>query len=316
MYKIDNGIWSRIFAIPSEIVDKHIVTASSIAIKVLLLILRNTEKTMTVEEMADILGVSKLDICEAANYWVSYGILKKEDKGTTDKNVHTKKEINDCVSITKVTHSPLRLSGKELEETVKNSHELRFLLEKAEKILEKHLIPSEASILVSLNNWAGISVDVILMIITYCSSIGKNSLRSIERIALDWLDKGYDTHEKVEKHIQKLTDDNKNENVIKKDFGINDRNLSAKEKMLINTWFNEYRFEIDMIHLAYEKTIDRTGKLSFPYINTILKSWYENDIHTPKQVSEQDADFEKTKNNDKIKETSYNIENLDEMYDI
>ena len=66
--------------------------------------------------------------------------------------------------------------------------------------------------------------------------------------------------------------------------------------MLIDTWFNEYRFGIDMIHLAYEKTIDSTGKLAFPYINTILKAWYNKDIHTPNQVLEQDSDFEKSKN--------------------
>ncbi len=316
MYKIDNGIWNRIFAVPSEVIDKHIVTASSVSIKVLLLILRHTENSITVEEMSEKLGISKADVCDAANYWVSYGILKKDDGNIAEKVSQIKEKINECVSITKITQSPLRLSGRELEEAIENSKELKFLLERAEKILEKHLIPSEAGILVSLNNWAGLNVDVILMIITYCSSIGKNSLRSIERIALDWLDRGYDTHEKVEKHIQKLTDDSKNENVIKSDFGIYDRTLSAKEKMLISTWFNDYKFEIDMIHLAYEKTIDRTGKMSFPYINTILKSWFENDIHTPKQVSEQEADFEKAKAKENKSKASYNIDNLDEMYDI
>lgn len=315
MYKIDYAIWNRIFAVPSEVVDKHIVTASSVSIKVLLLILRNAENPITIEQMSEKLGISKADICDAANYWVSYGILKNEEKEISEKTSKIKQEQTECVNVVKVTHSPLRLSGKELEEAVNNSKELKFLLERAEKILEKHLIPSEAGILVSLNNWAGISVDVILMVITYCTSIGKNSLRSIERIALDWNDKGYDTHEKVEKYIQKLTDDNKNENSVKSDFGIYDRNLSAKEKMLIDTWFNEYRFNLDMIHLAYEKTIDRTGKLSFPYINTILKSWFENEIHTTDQVLKLDADFEKAKTKEKTK-TSYDIENLDEMYDI
>ncbi len=315
MYKIDYAIWNRIFAVPSEVVDKHIVTASSVSIKVLLLILRNAENPITIEQMSEKLGISKADICDAANYWVSYGILKNEEE-ISEKTSKIKQEQTECVNVVKVTHSPLRLSGKELEEAVNNSKELKFLLERAEKILEKHLIPSEAGILVSLNNWAGISVDVILMVITYCTSIGKNSLRSIERIALDWNDKGYDTHEKVEKYIQKLTDDNKNENSVKSDFGIYDRNLSAKEKMLIATWFNEYRFNLDMIHLAYEKTIDRTGKLSFPYINTILKSWFENEIHTTDQVLKLDADFEKAKTNEKKTKTSYDIENLDEMYDI
>jgi DnaD/phage-associated family protein len=302
MYKINSSVFKSIFAVPSEIVDKHIVTASSVSIKVLLLILRNGDASITVDEMAEKLNISKADVCDAANYWVSFGVLNKEEPKEKHSNV------------IRVSDTPARIVGKELEETVSSSNDFRFMLNEAERILEKHLIPSEAGVLISLNKIAGISVDVILMVITYCASIGKKSVRTVERIALDWFDKGYDNHEKVERYIQKLTENNQNENTVRTMFGIYDRSLTPKEKMLIETWFNEYKFNSQMIRIAYEKAVDNTGKLSFPYINSILKAWHENNVQTPDQIPQNDTKFENKK--EKKTKTSYNIENQDELYDI
>jgi DNA replication protein DnaD len=62
-----------------------------------------------------------------------------------------------------------------------------------------------------------------------------------------------------------------------------------------------------MIEIAYDKMVDQIGKVSFPYINTILKSWFDNQIKTPEQT--KDADEKKTLNikspKTKKKETSF-----------
>lgn len=42
-----------------------------------------------------------------------------------------------------------------------------------------------------------------------------------------------------------------------------------------------------MIRLAYERTVEKIGKLSFPYIDSILSSWYKKGIKTPRQASEE-----------------------------
>ncbi|MEG2074777.1 MAG: DnaD domain protein, partial [Angelakisella sp.] len=70
------------------------------------------------------------------------------------------------------------------------------------------------------------------------------------------------------------------EGLIRSLFGINDRELSAKEKNYIATWFGDYGFDTDLIKLAYEKTVDNTGKVAFPYIHKILSQWHTNGIRT------------------------------------
>ncbi len=39
-----------------------------------------------------------------------------------------------------------------------------------------------------------------------------------------------------------------------------------------------------MIHLAYEEMANHTDRLSFPYINKVLRSWHEKGLLTPEQV--------------------------------
>ena len=43
-----------------------------------------------------------------------------------------------------------------------------------------------------------------------------------------------------------------------------------------------------MIKLAYEKAVDNTGKLSFPYINKILLSWHENSINSVEKAQQSE----------------------------
>ena len=50
-----------------------------------------------------------------------------------------------------------------------------------------------------------------------------------------------------------------------------------------------------MVELAYEYCIMQTTKLSFPYINSILKRWHELNIHNVADAKKDHEDF-KTKN--------------------
>ena len=43
-----------------------------------------------------------------------------------------------------------------------------------------------------------------------------------------------------------------------------------------------------MIRNAYERTVNNTGKISMPYMNTILKSWHTKGIKTVSQIAEKE----------------------------
>lgn len=292
MYKLNPKEYKRIFAVPSSVVEKYITTAGSLSLKLLLLILYNSDRTLDVQELADTLNVSVPDVRDAANFWIVNGILENAQENRTEKTAE--KALNkavqsetDTIQIKRISQSPVRLTGKELAARIKESADIRFLIGETEKYFGKNLIPSEVSVLISLYDWAGLPADIILMIVSYCASLNKNNMRTVEKLALDWIDKGIDSHEEVAAHIRQLSAKNSNEAAVKSAFGIFNRSLTTKEKNYIESWFTNLGFGIDMIKLAYEKNVDSTGSMSFPYINKILVSWNEKGIKTASEAEEE-----------------------------
>ena len=41
--------------------------------------------------------------------------------------------------------------------------------------------------------------------------------------------------------------------------------------------------------MAYERTCENTGALKWAYMNSILKSWHENGLHTPQEIARGDT---------------------------
>lgn len=308
MYIVNPNEYKKIFAVPSSITEKHIKTAGALSLKVLLLVL--SQPQITAQKMAETLCVSVGDIQDAANYWVVNNVLStSEEQAFSTSNIQP---LTEGTPIKRVSQAPVRLTGKELEKRVKESSDVKLLISETEKYFGKNLIPSEASVLVSLYDWAGLSVDIILMIASYCASINKTNMRFVEKLSLEWIDKGIDSHEAVANHIMQLTEKNTNESAVKSAFGIYNRSLTTKEKNFINSWFVDMRFDIEMIKLAYEKTIDATNNMSFDYINKILTSWNEKGIRTPVQVEEEQKIFTSSRKNHSLN-PSYDLDGIDKL---
>ena len=119
----------------------------------------------------------------------------------------------------------------------------------------------------------------------YSSSISsRGSACFFVKVLTSWLEQGIDTHEKMERHIARLTQENQQEHLVKSAFGIYDRNLVAKERSYIHKWFDTLQMPLPMIQYAYERTIERIGKLSFAYIDKILTDWHQKQITTVAQA--------------------------------
>ena len=235
MYIVNPNEYKKIFAVPSSITEKHIKTAGALSLKVLLLVL--SQPQITAQKMAETLCVSVGDIQDAANYWVVNNVLStSEEQAFSTSNIQP---LTEGTPIKRVSQAPVRLTGKELEKRVKESSDVKLLISETEKYFGKNLIPSEASVLVSLYDWAGLSVDIILMIASYCASINKTNMRFVEKLSLEWIDKGIDSHEAVANHIMQLTEKNTNESAVKSAFGNSQRGS-----------INEFVFHIkNMLHI-------------------------------------------------------------------
>lgn len=277
------GIWQKTFAVPTEVADKHLKQASGQYLRILLALLRQDGPSDSAR-IAQLTGDSEADIAEAVSYWTKSGILSGEKNNSTIPAERKEEEAGQTVAAGHVTGGAPTLTAVEISERMASDEEIAFLFSSAEGLFGRPITSTEQRVLISMHEYTGLPVDVLLMLIEYCLSIDKKSIRYMEKTAAGWADQGIITHEAAESYIRYLKHKDEMESQVRSCFGIQNRNLSTKEKKLIAKWADEFSFDIEMIRLAYDKTVDNTGKLSFPYMDKILTSWHEQGIRKPDEI--------------------------------
>lgn len=274
-YQLNFQAFSGLIALPAAVTE-HLREASGIAIKVLITVLSAPGGKPGPEEIASTLGIATEDALDGLKFWISKGILTTEEK-----------EKREAVKLVKPGSNTI--TSKELADQMEHNAQVRCLFESAEHLYARPLNATERRTLLYTFQSTLLPVDVILMIIDFCLRIGKSSVNYILRVCEDWAEQEINTHELVEEKIRRELDKNEEERLVMSSFGIHGRRLTKKESDYIGKWLHQYGFQINMIRLAYERTIDSIGELSFPYINKILSEWHKHSIATPEQANSRDA---------------------------
>lgn len=297
-YKINFEVFSNNFAIPQEIIDENFESLDPTYLKVILLIYRNADKNYSVNLLSNLLNVPEKKIEKAIEYWIDKNFLiHLEKKKITPKAIVLSK------SSSSVTGANMKNIGQELS----------YLLECMENILARPITSAEHKTVVHILEFLKLPADVVLMAIEYCISVDKVNARYIEKVCTSWADNGINTHELAEQYLNLLKQTRLNELKVQKIFGIESRSLVDNEKNFINRWMNEFKFNTEIIKLAYEKTINAIGKLAFPYINKILLSWYEKGYKTLDDIQENEYNVKSDRKSNSS--TSYDIDELDRFWD-
>ena len=69
---------------------------------------------------------------------------------------------------------------------------------------------------------------------------------------------------------------------------IDQRRLTPAEEKYLVSWIR-MGFRDDTIRMAYERTCLNTGALKWAYMNSILTSWHEQNLHTAEEILAGDA---------------------------
>lgn len=337
MFQVDFSSCKGIFGVPNEVVDEHLNLSGALSLKVLLILLRHG-RPMEASELAAMLNQTEGDVRDALNIWVGLGLVKapgetKEIKATqalnqgeqtnvapskTQSEAVTKKndKVDDKVKIRKERF--YRMTRHEVNEVAQSDNNIGVLLEESQNILARPLSSGESETLVSLYHHYGMDLSIILTVLQYCKSIEKDSPAYYEKMALDWFNREINTHERAEQEILKLTETENKERDLRKVFGIYNRAVSKRELEFFTIWTEDLGFSLAMLRLAYERTIDAKGSLSFHYINAILRSWKEKNIKTP-QEAEMEAKARSSANNQQNGKStpdsnaSYDLEELERI---
>ncbi len=175
---------------------------------------------------------------------------------------------------------------EEIDAVAAGNKAVSGLFYQAETVLHKVLTQSDMEMLYSFVDWLGLPVEVITMLLSYAAKRGKTGRRYLETVAIDWAERGIDTFEAAEEYVTELEARDSIERKICAILGIYDRALTATEKKYISQWSEDPTVSLDIIPLAYDRTVTYTGKLNWNYMNKILRSWAAEGLETEEQVRE------------------------------
>ncbi len=299
-YKINLGVWGSVFAVPSALVDAHLKIATESQLKVLLYILRNSERENSVDSISKAVSVHPDEVKNAVDFWIERGLVASDDNmltlakidneqpDSTKDDVKTTEKKPKTRSISRAQRPDPVFVGRRLNE----DSALSSLMDEAQIALSKPLSSGDIATLVMLHDTDGLPCEVLALLIHYCVSIGKGNMRTIERMGISWASEGILTIEDAEQKIMRLSQSNNAWTRVSKLFGLKNIGSPTKTQLAFaDRWCNDWKFSDDMLLEAYERCVDTKSQYDIKYINGILQKWYNasvfnlDDLHKADEIS-------------------------------
>lgn len=254
--------------------------------------------TVSNNDIANKFNIIESDVINAWKYWKSVGLINmgenKDGFYIEFMHLNIRQEaapsiepnIEKCERVSKVIFEKTRFKPSEITEIIKENPEVGELLRIAEGQKGKPVTPRETEVIVWMYQSQELSFEVICMLLSFCYKNNKN-VRYMEKVATDWIEKGIITGEAASSYLSFYNNYGK----VLKFFGISDRSAVQNEQNYIDKWINEWQTKFELIELAARRTIENTGKASFPYCNKIIESWYKSGLKTIEEVEKSENDY-------------------------
>ena len=291
--------------VPLDFIENHLPKANATFVKIYIYLLMLAEKgeEKSFGDIAKELDILESDLVNAVSYWQERGALFSDGE-------------NVIFGHTAPTETPdTEAGGEDSAEKAQNIAEIisadakladMFML--AQELLGKTITEKDMQTIYWFYSDLKMPVEVILMLIEYCVSKGKNRMSYIERVAVSWNDMGLNNVETVTTYLKSEEQKTGFLYSVRRLMGIADRSLSQIEEQYLTKWHEELSMSEEMIALAYEYCIIQTAKLSFPYMDKIIARWHSVGIKT---VAEAEADNKKFKNRARAKDTAFSDNSYD-----
>ena len=174
--------------------------------------------------------------------------------------------------------------------------DFRAIYGEIQRTLGRTLNTEELKIVLGFTRYLGLPGDVICVLVCYCKERNRQrgnlrnpSLRTIEKEAYAWADRGITTIEDAAAFIQNQNQRNSQLGQLKQQLQIHGRNLTQGEERFAAQWL-EMGFDKEAIDMAYDRTCVNTGGFSWSYMNRILTRWHEAGLHTGQEVLQKDRE--------------------------
>lgn len=335
--------------ISNVFIDKYMITSGSSHLKTYLLLVRllaDPLKEISVSGMADILDCSESDVLRSLRHWEKKGLMKlkyepdsrvlseivllepradensRSASGEPGSAGQVQGELvasqapekpapvpasdrayeapsNDKLQLSETVQFP---DGQQDEEPLP-PHQVDFAAVSGDENFSRLLFIAEQYIGSPLSRadcesfawmYDGLKMESVLLeyLVEYCVSNGHRSVRYMEAVAIDWHRKKIKTVEQARIYTPLH---NKNLYAVMKALGLNGRQPAPSERKIIDSWFQDYGFSLDMVVEACNRTMVSIHEPNLNYVESILSRWKKAGISRLDQIQGLDEKFQKQK---------------------
>lgn len=181
-------------------------------------------------------------------------------------------------------------SERDVLQAMDGDGDFRSLYGEVQCQLGRSLNTEELKILLGFVRYLGMPSDLVSLLVHYCKerarqrgSLRNPSLRTIEKEAYAWAERGIESVEDASAFIQKENVRNSRISRLMGLLQIHGRSLTGAEERYAKAWLDMDLSE-ELISMAYERTCLNTGGLNWAYMNKILQRWHDQGLRTAEDV--------------------------------
>lgn len=265
-------------------------------------------------ELASALALSEGEVSASVKFWRGAGVLaatssKKKTTATVEKTPEKTPEkvptAHRAGALEQSGTLPSYTTG-ELADLIEQRRVSAEFIDEAQRVMGKVFRTYDTGVLVGIVDRLGFEEAAVLAMLAYVVQKGKKTLRYAEQMAISFYDEGITDTADVLARLGRMERSGEVIGKIRVLYGAAGRELTTSEKKLFTSWCEKLAYDIDVIRLAYDITVDSIQKPVPKYTNSILEAWHAQGLRTADEVRTY-LDAEKKKK-DGASEKSYDID--------
>lgn len=259
--------------------------------------------TISERDMKALLGAASPDAALLFLY-----VLGGNDPAAAGRNLHISETRISCAEATlrqlgmwpeeRVCHiapgERPAYSERDVLQAMDGDSSFRSLYGEVQRRLGRSLNTEELKILLGFVRYLGLPGEVISVLISYCQERARRkgstrnpSLRTIEKEAYAWAERGIDTMEEAAAFIQVQNVRNSRISQLMNVLQIHGRSLTAAEERYAQGWL-DMGFDENTVAMAYERTCLNTGGMNWAYMDKIMQRWHQQGLHSVEEIHSGD----------------------------
>lgn len=256
------------------------------------------------ERLALNLDLNITDVEKAWDYWEEKQVVEKQIRLDGGYDIKFKNLIGYYLENQKKIKevSPKKGQTDTIIESMHNES-IRNMFNNIDYFMRRPTTPTEKMDILSWIPNYNMSPEMVEIAFEYCTEKkNKISVKYVKAVVLSWYDKGLSSVEAIEEEIKKSDEKYVRKNQILRKLGMQYRLVSEPEIKLINSWYDDYKYDEHLIDEAIKRT-SQISKPSINYVNSILQKWKQLGILTVEDVSQKDIRPAEKKS---VKENKFN----------